>query len=144
MWQCVTLGHTHVIPRDLFEPYLSSFGVWALTSSLAHVILNSHEMTYWVLIDIWVLSIPTRREENGAPAEVHLKLHRRLNLLGCSPCPPSITEDSVAMFIFDPLSDSRALHLLSLDPKKEDDIYFVPNMGQWVSLYTLSCRLILI
>lgn len=22
MWQCVTLGHTHVIPRDLFEPYL--------------------------------------------------------------------------------------------------------------------------
>lgn len=48
------------------------------------------------------------------------------------------------MFIFEPLSDSRALHLLSLDPEKEDGMCFVPNMGQWVSLYGLSSRLVLI
>lgn len=34
MWQCVTFGHAHVIPRDLFEPYLKYVSQFMALSDL--------------------------------------------------------------------------------------------------------------
>lgn len=101
------------------------------------VILNIVTTTR-TLVDIWVLSIPSCREENGAPVEVHLKLHRRLDLLGDyrSPPGPSMGEDFVAIYVTGP-GDSRVIHLLSLNPEKEADASFVLE-SETVSPYGLT------
>lgn len=77
------------------------------------------------------------------PTEVCLKLHRRVNLLGHYLRPPSIGEDSVAIYVFDAPGGSHTIRLLSLDPERED-VSFLPKIDQRVSWDDLSINVVLI
>ncbi|KDQ10397.1 hypothetical protein BOTBODRAFT_58127 [Botryobasidium botryosum FD-172 SS1] len=84
-----------------------------------------HITTLRTLVDIWIVSLPSRR--GGLSQTVQLKLHRRINMRGHH-VSTSIGETKVAMALMTSPGYNDIIHLISLEPTNasKEDLSFMP------------------